>query len=155
MVKKEKSLENSIKTLKSLNASPQALGKAGFKINHDGKKRSAYEILGYKEASWELINDIWPELKKLRVDQRLKKQIKTNSFYERYSSRYLAEIDDLNKERSLKIRKNTDFDGCAVFSNEIKEILKRYKPASIGEARQLPGMTPAAANVLLRYVKIK
>ena len=139
--------------MKKLVASPQIYQKAGLKINQDGKKRSAYEILGYKEASWELINDIWPELKKLRVDQRLKKQIKTNSFYERYSSRYLAEIDDLNKERSLKIRKNTDFDGCAGLSNEIKEILKRYKPASIGEARQLPGMTPAAANVLLRYVK--
>ena len=100
-----------------------------------------------------MINNIWPELKKLRVDNRLKKQIKTNSFYERYSSRYLAEIDDLNKEKSLKIRKNADFDGCAGLSNEIKEILKRHKPASIGEARQLPGMTPAAANVLLRYVK--
>jgi tRNA uridine 5-carboxymethylaminomethyl modification enzyme len=83
----------------------------------------------------------------------LKKQIKTNSFYERYSSRYLAEIDDLNKEKSLKIRKNANFDDCAGLSNEIKEILKRHKPASIGEARQLPGMTPAAANVLLRYVK--
>ncbi len=152
-LKKKKSLENSIKTLKSLHASPQALGKAGFKINHDGKKRSAYEILGYKEASWELINNIWPELKKLSADKRLKKQIKTNSFYERYSSRYLAEIDDLNKEKSLKIRKNANFDGCAGLSNEIKEILKRHKPASIGEARQLPGMTPAAANVLLRYVK--
>ena len=51
--------------MKSLHASPQVFkGKAGLKINHDGKKRSAYEILGYKEASWELINNIWPELKK-------------------------------------------------------------------------------------------
>ena len=51
LVKKEKLLQNSIKTLKSLNVSPQALGKAGFRINHDGKKRSAYEILGYKRRA--------------------------------------------------------------------------------------------------------
>jgi tRNA U34 5-carboxymethylaminomethyl modifying enzyme MnmG/GidA len=38
-------------------------------------------------------------------------------------------------------------------SNEIKEILRKNKPKSIGEARQLTGMTPAAASILLRFVK--
>ena len=79
-LKKKQTLESSVKTLKSLHASPQVLAKAGFKINHDGKKRSAYEILGYKEADWELVSNIWPDLNKLNLNERLKKQIKTNSF---------------------------------------------------------------------------
>ena len=38
-------------------------------------------------------------------------------------------------------------------NNEIKEILAKNKPNNIEEAKQLPGMTPAAASILLRYVK--
>ena len=32
-------------------------------------------------------------------------------------------------------------------------MLEKHKPKNIGEARLLPGMTPAAANILLRFVK--
>ena len=38
-------------------------------------------------------------------------------------------------------------------SNEVKEVLERHKPQSFGEAKNLPGMTPAAASILLSYVK--
>ena len=38
--------------LKSLIGSPQKYANVGIKINQDGKKRSAYEILGYKEVTW-------------------------------------------------------------------------------------------------------
>ena len=40
-------------------------------------------------------------------------------------------------------------------SNEVKEILSGNKPDNIKEARLLPGMTPAAASILLRFVKNK
>ena len=38
-------------------------------------------------------------------------------------------------------------------SSDPKEILSKNKPNNIEEAKQLPGMTPAAASILLRYVK--
>ena len=38
-------------------------------------------------------------------------------------------------------------------SADPKEILSKNKPNNIEEAKQLPGMTPAAASILLRYVK--
>ena len=100
--KKKEILFNTTKTLKELKASPQIYQKAGLKINQDGKKRSAYDILGYKEGNWKLISSVWPELKKLTLDKKIAKQIKVNSFYERYSQRYLSEIEDLNRDRGLK-----------------------------------------------------
>ena len=36
---------------------------------------------------------------------------------------------------------------------EVKESLEKYKPENFGEAKNLPGMTPAAAAILLSYVK--
>ena len=150
---KKEILFNATKTLKELKASPQIYQKAGLKINQDGKKRSAYDILGYKEGNWKVISSVWPELKKLTLDKKIAKQIKVNSFYERYSQRYLSEIEDLNRERGLKINLNKKLIDCSGLSNEVKEILNKHRPKSIGEARELPGMTPAAAAILLKYIK--
>ena len=92
-------------------------------------------------------------MKKLKLVKTIAKQIKVNSFYERYSQRHLSEIEELNRDKGLKINFNKKLDNCSGLSNEVKEILNKYKPKSIGEARELPGMTPAAAAILLKYVK--
>ena len=152
-VNKKKMLKNAVEKLISLKAAPQKYAKAGLKINLDGKKRSAFSVLGYKESSWELIESVWPELESLKLDSVTKKQIKINAFYDRYVGRQLLEIDELKKETELKLHERVDFEKCSGLSNEIKEILRKNKPKSIGEARQLTGMTPAAASILLRFVK--
>ena len=45
------------------------------------EKRSAYEILGYKNVSWGNLKKMWPELTSLKIDANIQKQIKINSFY--------------------------------------------------------------------------
>tara|TARA_B100000287_G_scaffold433344_1_gene494842 strand:- start:235 stop:2091 length:1857 start_codon:yes stop_codon:yes gene_type:complete len=151
--KKKKLISKTVSLLKRLNTTPQVCKNAGLKINQDGKRRSAYEILGYKETSWNMLCKIWPQINSIKLDLNLKKQIRTNSFYDRYSKKNLAEIEELNREKSVKIQENADFENCSGLSNEVKEILTRHKPQSIGEARELPGMTPAAASILLRFIK--
>ena len=51
-------LKNAFEKLISLKAAPQKYANAGLKINLDGKKRSAFSVLGYKESSWDLINQL-------------------------------------------------------------------------------------------------
>ena len=92
-------------------------------------------------------------VKTLEFRIRIKKQIKTNAFYERYVGRQVIEIEELKREKEFKLNENIDFDKCSGLSNEIKEILRKNKPKSIGEASQLTGMTPAAATILLRFAK--
>ena len=136
-----------------LEGSPQTYNKFGLKINFDGKKRNAYEVLGFPNASWDLLTKIWPEIASLKIDYRTKKQIRANSFYERYSKRQLIEINELEKDKDILLRPDIDLTKCDGLSNEIKDILISNSPKNIAEARQLPGMTPAAASILLRYVK--
>ena len=64
---KKKKLKNALEKLISLKAAPQKYANAGLKINLDGKKRSAFSVLGYKESSWDLIESVWPELKSLKL----------------------------------------------------------------------------------------
>ena len=51
----------------------------------------------------------------------------------------MLEIDELKKETELKLNHSIDFEKCSGLSNEIKEILRKNKPKSIGEARSLQG----------------
>ena len=150
---KKKAISQAMKTLTNLEASPQLYSKFGLKINMDGKKRTAWEILGYKDSSWKMIKSIWPELNKLKLNKTIEKQIKTNAFYQRYLEKQLVEIEDLKKEKCLKLHSDINYKNCSGLSNEIKEILDKHKPQNIGEATELPGMTPAAAAILLRFAK--
>ena len=76
---------------------PQNYAKFGIKINQDGKKRTAFEVLGYKEVTWDQIRRI-SKLKKAKDFRRIEKQIKINSFYKRYSERQQNEIEELKKK---------------------------------------------------------
>ena len=79
-LEKKTKIRNAVKKLNLLEASPQIYAGAGLKINQDGKKRSAFSVLGYKDSNWQMIESIWPELKSLNLDLKIKKQIKTNAF---------------------------------------------------------------------------
>jgi len=150
---KKKKIEKASKMLDSLDASPQTYSNFGLQINLDGKKRTAYEILGYKNATWRMLKAIWPELKSLKLNQKIERQIKVNCFYSRYAKRQITEIEELRRDAKLLLKRNINYDECGGLSNEIKEMLNKHRPASIGEARELPGMTPAAAAILLRHLK--
>ena len=146
-------LKKTTDELKQIKASPQQIKKNGVKINLDGKKRSAYEVLGYNQSSWKNIQKIWPQLDKINISDTVKNQIRVNAFYSKYVHRQNLEIESIKNDFDLKFKNNLDFNQCAGISNEIKEMLKKRKPKNFGEARKLPGMTPAAAALLLRHLK--
>jgi len=152
-LEKKRRVQESKEFLMSLSASPQKCSRSNFKINFDGKKRSAYEILGFPNSSWDIISEIWPQIKEYNLDAKIKKQIRADSFYERYKRRHLIEIAQLEKEEKMLLDKNIDFNKCGGLSNEAKEALNKHNPKNIGEARALPGMTPAATSLLLQFVR--
>ena len=63
------------------------------------------------------------------------------------------EIKSLKNDEKLILDEEINYDLCHGLSNEARELLKTRKPKSIGEASRLPGMTPAASNLLLRFLK--
>ena len=151
--KKKKEINETIRLMKRLKASPQVFKSHGIKINQDGKKRSAFDLLGYKDVKWENLTSIWKEIKDVNISYKTIKQITNTAFYSKYTTRLAEEINQLKTEVELKINDNINFRNCSGLSNEVKEVLERYKPQSFGEAKNLPGMTPAAASILLSYVK--
>ena len=56
-------------------------------------------------------------------------------------------------ENKVKIPLNFEFNRIKGLSNEVRDILYKVRPESIAQASNLPGLTPTAILLLLRYVK--
>ena len=130
---------------------PNQLSKKGIKINHDGKKRSAFELLSFKNITFNDIKKIWPETGLL--NEEVEEQIIIESCYSGYLDRQREDIRDFKKEEELVLPKNIDYKKVGSLSNEIVEKLSLAQPPTLGAASRISGITPAAIIALLRFVK--
>ena len=64
-----------------------------------------------------------------------------------------AVIKSFKSDESIKIPDNLIYDDISGLSNEVKFKLNSIKPATLGQAQRIEGITPAAITLLLMYLK--
>lgn len=69
--------------------------------------------------------------------------------YEGYINRQLQHIEKFKKFEKKSIPENFEYNSITGFSNEVAEKLSKVKPASVGQASRISGITPAAISLLL------
>ncbi len=84
-------------------------------------------------------------IKERQVSDAVEIEIK----YEGYIKRQLQQIDRFKKLESRAIPISFNYDAVIGFSREVQEKLRRVKPASVGQASRISGVTPAAISLLL------
>ena len=131
--------------------SPNKAKTFGLHINNDGIKRSILELLAYDSISFSDIAAIWPLLATTRPD--IQEQIQIEAVYHSYLERQQLDIDLFKKDELLAIPDAFDYDSVGSLSNEIRHKLNLNKPASLGAASRIPGVTPAALIALLTHLK--
>lgn len=139
--------------LDALNLSPNEGAKQGLKINQDGVRRSAKTLLSYPSVSFEQIANIWPELREIPSD--IIEQLVIDATYSGYLERQEADILAFRKDENLLLSPNLNYRKIGGLSNEVMEKLDQAKPATLGAAARISGVTPAALTALLRHVKRK
>jgi tRNA uridine 5-carboxymethylaminomethyl modification enzyme len=72
--------------------------------------------------------------------------------YEGYIQREKIVADKIKRLESLKIPKDIDFSELVSISTEGRQKLSRIKPASIGQAGRISGVSPSDINILLMYL---
>jgi tRNA uridine 5-carboxymethylaminomethyl modification enzyme len=82
------------------------------------------------------------------------RQVEIELKYEGYIRRQAAEIDRFKNLEMKKIPNDFDFSRVHSLSNELKEKLAAVKPASIGQASRIDGMTHAALSALMIALKV-
>ncbi|MER3422970.1 MAG: tRNA uridine-5-carboxymethylaminomethyl(34) synthesis enzyme MnmG [Nitrospiraceae bacterium] len=95
------------------------------------------------EGLLELIGEDGPE------DEQVKEAIEITVKYEGYIKRQVQQVENFRKLEERRIPPSFNYDSVAGFSREVLEKLKRVRPASIGQASRISGVTPAAISILL------
>jgi tRNA uridine 5-carboxymethylaminomethyl modification enzyme len=149
--KKKQALKFAREMVQNLTAKPSTLSEAGLNINQDGRRRSVCDLLRYPEISWNDLIPIWPEM--AEVEDVVKEQIEIDALYAGYLGRQAAEIEAFRKDEALKLPESLDYSQIGGLSNEVRQKLELVRPATLGAASRIPGVTPAAAIALLRHVK--
>ena len=135
----------------SLQATPAELARQGVAVNQDGVRRSAADLLRYPDIDLAALARLWPELGEIAPE--IAEQLEIDGKYAGYLGRQEADIRAFRKDESLALPDDLDIDGIGSLSAEIRQKLRQSRPATLGAAARIPGMTPAALVALLRHVK--
>jgi len=144
-------LDVSRETIKGLNLTPNEAKPHGLTINHDGIRRSAFELLYYNNIPFDELCKVWPQLASLRPD--ILEQLQIESMYSGYLERQELDIHNVKKEEEMLIPETIDYDIMPSLSTEIKTKLKHIRPHTIGAAGRIQGVTPAAIITLMAHIK--
>jgi len=100
------------------------------------------------------INHLMPLLESAKVfDARVQEQVEINSKYSGYLSRQQDEINKALKNESTQLPVELDYETVKGLSNEVRQKLQDVRPATIGQAGRISGVTPAAISLLLVHLK--
>jgi tRNA uridine 5-carboxymethylaminomethyl modification enzyme len=79
--------------------------------------------------------------------------LQTEFRFEGYIRRELAEIERQRRHEDRRIPEDTEFGGIPGLSREMIERLSNVRPATLGQASRIPGVTPAAVAVLWAHIE--
>lgn len=144
-------LERAHAMIKSRSLSPNQAAKHGLAVNQDGIVRTGFELMRYPNIDWARLVSVWPELGE--VDPSVAEQVEIDAKYATYIDRQAEDIEAFRRDEALTLPPELDYKTVMGLSAELREKLSVARPATLGAAARLPGVTPAALTALLAHVK--
>lgn len=150
----KKQLLDSVRSkLQSLTVTPTMAQKFGVEIAQDGKHRTGFELLSFKDVTIDKVVEIWPELHDVGDEAMVQMEIEAG--YSVYLGRQEADILAIKKDEALEIPSDFSYSNISGLSNEIKYKLETVLPDNLGQASRIDGITPAALTLLLAHIKLR
>ena len=147
---KARALKEARRLIGRLAATPNRLCDHGLAVSLDGVKRTARELLAHAGVDLERLKGVWPALG--RIGPEIAEQVEIESRYAAYLERQDADVRSFRRDESLLLPTDLDYDSMPGLSAEARAKLGRARPATLGAAARISGVTPAALTVLLGYV---
>ena len=148
---KQKKLVSVYQALHSNLITPNAASKHLVKIAMDGVKRTGIDVLALKNVTVSKLREIWDNIP--YYGQTIDEQIEIDAHYSGYLKKQSHDIQTFKKDEFIKIPLEIDYDSFSGLSKEIKSKLKNIRPKTLGQALRIDGVTPAAAIILLGFIK--
>ena len=109
------------------------------------------ELLKRPELSYDLLNEIDDNRPELPRD--VAEQVNIELKYDGYINRQMRQVDQFIKLETKKIPDNIDYHDVYSLRKEAEQKLSEIRPASVGQASRISGVSPADISVLLVYLE--
>ena len=148
---KRSSIDAARERLHALTLTPNEARAQGITINLDGKRRNGIELMGYDGVDFTKLRQVWPELSD--VTPQVAEQMEIEAQYAGYLDRQEADIVAFRRDEDMRLAVDLDYRAIGGLSNEAKDKLSTVRPATLGQAARIEGMTPGAISAVLGYLR--
>jgi tRNA uridine 5-carboxymethylaminomethyl modification enzyme len=153
-LKKKENIEKTLEKLGEIRLKPNAATNSMLKnigTSHIKNPVTLRELLKRPEVNIDELYIFDEGLKNL--PQNAKNEVSFQAKYEGYIKLQKEQVERFKKFEYLKLPPDIDYYSMIGLSNEVKEKLTNIKPASLGQAGRISGITPAALIILQIYLK--
>jgi tRNA uridine 5-carboxymethylaminomethyl modification enzyme len=145
----QKSVTAGLDRARTEGAAPAALERLGVGVRADGKWRSVLELLGHDAVDQTALGTAFPWLRELPPRSLI--QLQTEARYAGYLHRQNADISSFQREEAVSLE-TVAYQEIGGLSAELRDKLTRQRPASLGVASRIQGMTPAALAAIAAHL---
>jgi tRNA uridine 5-carboxymethylaminomethyl modification enzyme len=139
--------------VRALDITPNEAQKNGLMVRRDGVRRSAHDLMGLPGVGFAEVLQIWPELS--AISPEIVEQLEIDARYAGYMDRQDADIVAFRRDEALTLPNDLDYAQVRGLSTEAAQKLGRIRPATLGQAARIDGVTPAALTLVLAHVRAR
>ncbi len=152
-VEKKKKVEGELGRLKNTRIKPDAINGAlrGLGTSAVSEDISLEQLLKRPEVSYDFIREHAPA--EMQLGEEIDRQVEIRVKYEGYIARQIEMAGKLKKLEAKKIPEGLDYRSLPGISKEILSKLEEVRPANLGQAGRIQGMTPAALSLIMVAVE--
>jgi tRNA uridine 5-carboxymethylaminomethyl modification enzyme len=148
---RDRLLKETRSSLENLSLTPNEASSYGFNLNHDGIRRTAFDLLSYPDVQFGDLLKVWPVL--TSCPSHVQERLKNDAVYSVYLPRQQSDIAAFRRDENFVLPDDLDIQNLDGLSNEIRIKLNIVRPQTIGQAARIEGMTPAALTLLAAHVR--
>jgi len=135
----------------ALNLTPKEAAARGMTVRQDGVRRSANDLLSLPGVEFPTLAAIWPDLGGFAPE--IVEQLEIDAHYAGYLDRQEADIVAFRRDESRALPADLDYAAINGLSTEARLKLDAIRPATLGQASRIDGVTPAALTLVLAHVR--
>ncbi len=153
-LQKKQEIEDEIKRVKAKNIAPsdvlnEMLENAGSTPITTGVKLA--ELIRRPQIDYGML--AFADSDRKPLDKYVAEQVNIQIKYEGYIKKQVEQVEQFKKLEQKKIPENINYDDIYGLRIEARQKLSKMRPASLGQASRISGVSPADVNVLLIYLQ--
>lgn len=144
-------LEGAKMKLKEVSYTPRQLAEIGLRVNQDGARRDAFQILAFPDVGFSELTRLDPSFSE--IDAEIQEQLARDALYATYIERQHRDVAKMKRDEAHAIPDSFSYGAIDGLSNELKSKLQQVRPENLAQAARIEGMTPAALSLVLAKLR--